>query len=86
MAYIPRWRGEADIIPAGKVCGRETSVACVCLFLKVMAATRAPIWKDHEHNHEQDDFAPRPHTSCLEFDYISSSLALLDIVDTFPPS
>ena len=76
MAYIPRWRGEADIV-AGKVCRQQ---ACVCLFFRVMAATQAPIWKDHE---QEDDFAPNPHTACLEIDYIFS-LALLCVLYTSP--
>ena len=79
VAYIPHWRGEADVV-AGKVCRQQ---ACVCLFLRVMAAlaTQAPIWKDHE---QEDDFAPNPHTACLGIDYILSSLALLCVLYTSP--
>ena len=48
-----------------------------------MAATRAPIWKDQKQDHEQDGFAPTPHTACVEINRILSSLALLCLLDAF---
>ena len=79
MAYIPRWRGEAAVVvPAGKV-----PVACVCLLLKAMAATRAQIWKGSRTDHERNGFATKPHTPCLELNCILSPLAALYVVDTF---
>ena len=68
------------VVVAGKVCHGQQQ-ACVYFFLRVMASTQAPIWKDHE---QEDDFAPNPHTACLEIDYILSSLALLCVLYTSP--
>jgi hypothetical protein len=64
------------------VAAREAN--CLCLFSRIMAATQAPIWKDRELDHEQDDVAPNSRTTFLEIDYILSSLALLCILFTFP--
>ena len=41
---------------------RRHNSACVYLFLKAMAAIRAPIWKE---DHEQNTFALELHTPCL---------------------
>jgi len=41
-------------------------VACSCLFLRSMAAIQTPIWKLSRTYHEQNDFAPILHTTCLE--------------------
>jgi len=81
MAYIPHWRGEADVV-TGKVC----KATGLCLFL---------FEGDGGTNLERsrtgsrtitNDFAPNPHTACqcLEIDYILSSLALLCVLYTFP--
>jgi len=36
-----------------------------------------------EQDHEQNGFAPRQHTTCLELDYILSPFASLCLVDAF---
>ena len=70
-----------DVVAGRGRCCMHSRWACVCLFLRVMPSTQAPIWKDHE---QEDDFAANPHTACLEIDYILSSLALLCVLYTSP--
>jgi hypothetical protein len=74
-----RWRREADVVSS---CWQGGTGLCLFVF----EATQALIWKDHEQDHEQDDFALNPHTTCPEIDYILSSLALLCVLFTFPKS
>ena len=35
-AYIPRWRGEAEEVVAGRLKTKSNDMACGCLFLKAM--------------------------------------------------